>query len=76
ITHIEEHSCSARVCKDLIEYHIDADKCRKCSACARVCPVFAIEGVAGKTPFVIDLEKCIKCGTCVTACRFDAIYKA
>ncbi len=75
IAHIEERRCPAGVCKDLIEYHIDPDKCRKCSACARVCPVFAIDGQAGKTVFTIDTDKCIKCGTCVGACRFDAIYK-
>jgi NADH-quinone oxidoreductase subunit F/NADP-reducing hydrogenase subunit HndC len=75
IAHIDEQTCPAGVCKDLIDYIVDPDKCRKCSACARVCPVFAIEGKAGKTVFSIDTEKCIKCGTCVSACRFDAIYK-
>ena len=75
IAHIDDHRCPAGICRDLIEYRIVADKCRKCSACARACPVFAIEGTVGKTPFVIDTEKCIKCGTCVTACRFDAVVK-
>ncbi len=75
LAHIDEHSCPAGICRDLIEYRIIADKCRMCSACARVCPVFAIDGQAGKTVFTIDTEKCIKCGSCLSACRFDAIVK-
>ena len=73
--HVEEKKCEAGVCKDLISYHIDPNKCRKCSLCARNCPVGAISGIVGKEPFVIDQKKCIKCGSCIEACHFNAIYK-
>lgn len=71
--HIVDKRCPAKVCKDLVTYSIDPDKCRKCSACSRVCPVEAIHGQPGKTVFVIDQAACIKCGTCVGTCTFDAI---
>lgn len=75
VRHIVDKKCDAGVCKDLISYHIDPDKCRKCSLCARNCPVNAISGVVGKEVFKIDQKKCIKCGTCVAGCHFGAIYK-
>lgn len=75
IAHIVDKQCPASVCKTLISYKIDADKCKKCSLCARVCPTDAIRGVVGKEPFVIDEEKCIKCGTCIATCKFNAISK-
>ena len=73
--HILEKRCPAGVCKDLLTYSIDPDKCRKCSLCARGCPVNAISGVAGKEVFKIDPEKCIKCGSCMNACRFGAVVR-
>jgi len=75
IAHIKDKRCPAGVCKALLTYKIDADKCRKCSLCSRNCPVGAITGVAGKEPFKIDPEKCIKCGTCLTTCRFGAVER-
>ena len=75
IRHIVDKKCDAGVCKKLISYHIDPNKCRKCSLCARNCPVGAITGVVGKEAFVIDEKKCIKCGTCMAGCHFNAIYK-
>ena len=75
LRHVIDKKCDAGVCKKLISFHIDANKCKKCSLCARNCPVNAISGVVGKEPFVIDLNKCIKCGTCISACKFNAIYK-
>lgn len=75
LRHIVDKKCDAGVCKDLIHYEIDADKCKKCSLCARQCPVDAIHGVVGKEPFVIDPAKCIKCGSCFAACKFGAIHK-
>jgi NADP-reducing hydrogenase subunit HndC len=74
VAHIVDKKCPAHVCKDLMQYKIDADKCRGCTACARKCPVNAIEGSV-KNPHVIDASKCIKCGACVATCKFDAIYK-
>jgi len=75
IAHIVDKKCPAQVCKNLISYHIDPDKCRMCSACSRVCPVEVIHGVPGKTPFVIDQSKCLKCGMCYSACKFGAISR-
>ncbi len=75
IAHIVDKRCPAGVCKKLLTYSIDPDKCRKCSMCARNCPVDAITGVPGKEPYVIDTEKCIKCGTCISSCRFGAIER-
>ena len=75
VAHIVEKRCPAGVCKKLLTYSIDPDKCKKCSLCARNCPVDAITGVPGKEPYKIDTEKCIKCGTCIGSCRFGAIER-
>ena len=72
--HILEKRCPAGVCKDLVNFYIDPDKCKGCTKCARNCPVNAITGDK-KQPHVIDNAKCIKCGTCLENCSFGAIYK-
>ena len=74
IAHVKDKTCPAGVCKRLLSYTIIADKCKGCSACARVCPTGAISGEI-KKPFVIDREKCIKCGACMEKCKFGAIEK-
>ena len=71
--HVIDKKCPAHVCKGLSHYIIDPEKCKKCSLCARNCPVNCITGVPGKEPYVIDQNKCIKCGTCLANCRFGAI---
>lgn len=73
--HVVDHVCPAHVCKAMLTYVIDPDKCKKCSLCARNCPVNAISGEVGKTVFSIDKTKCIKCGLCLSNCRFNAVYK-
>ena len=75
IAHIVDKQCPAKICKNLMRYEIEADKCKKCSLCARQCPVNAISGVVGKEPYVIDQDKCIKCGMCLSSCKFGAIVK-
>ena len=75
IAHIIDKKCPAGVCKALLSYEIDEDKCRKCGLCARQCPANAIDGELGKVPYRIDQNKCIKCGNCMTACHFDVIVR-
>ncbi len=75
IAHIVEKRCPAHVCKNLMVYSIDPEKCKKCSLCSKKCPVDAIHGVLGKEPYVIDTKKCIKCGMCMASCKFGAVEK-
>ena len=74
--HIKERRCPAKVCKDLISFYIEPDKCQACMICLRNCPVGAISGDKGLI-HVIDQGKCTKCGTCLDLCptRFDAVTK-
>ncbi|TET78545.1 MAG: 4Fe-4S dicluster domain-containing protein [Candidatus Cloacimonadota bacterium] len=72
--HIREKKCPAGVCKELIEYGIDQEKCNGCTLCARKCPTDAISGEQ-KQVHTIDTSKCIKCGICYEVCRFDAVYR-
>ena len=74
IAHVVEKRCPAGVCRNLIHFEIDPNKCKGCTLCARNCPVNAISG-AVKGPHTIDQDKCIHCGLCMSNCRFDAISK-
>lgn len=81
LAHIIDKKCPAHVCKNLMEYHIDPDKCIGCGMCAKGCPASCIE----KTDYVapghkrpslhIDTSKCVKCGACISTCKFSAIEK-
>ena len=72
--HIYDKHCPAGVCKKLLNYVIDPEKCRGCTLCARVCPTGSISGKV-KEPHLIDPKKCIKCGACMEKCKFGAISK-
>lgn len=74
IAHIVDKKCPAGVCKDLLHYKIDPDKCKGCTLCARTCPADAIIGSVREV-HMINPEKCVKCGACMEKCRFGAIYK-
>ena len=74
--HIEQKRCPAGVCKPLISYYIESEKCQACMICLRNCPVNAITG-SKNLVHVIDQDKCTKCGTCLEVCppRFGAVVK-
>ncbi len=83
IAHIVDKKCPAHVCKNLMSYVIDKDKCIGCGMCARGCPADAIKKiepdyipVGHKLPsMVINPNKCVKCGACMATCRIKAISK-
>ena len=72
LAHILEKRCPAGVCKALITYEIDGEKCTGCMACARNCPQVCITGEK-KKPHLIDATQCIRCGVCLESCKFDAV---
>ena len=73
--HVNSALCPAGQCDAFKKYAIVADKCKRCSLCARKCPVGAISG-SKDTPYAIDPAKCIKCDACVAACKFKAVSVA
>ncbi|MBN2538383.1 4Fe-4S binding protein, partial [candidate division WOR-3 bacterium] len=72
VAHIRDKRCPALVCKALIRFEIDPDKCTGCTLCARSCPAGAITG-ARRKPHAVDQDKCIKCGVCRDVCKFGAV---
>ncbi|MEK7995177.1 MAG: NADH-quinone oxidoreductase subunit NuoF [Planctomycetota bacterium] len=74
-SHIKDKTCPAGVCKALITFSIDPEKCKGCRLCAKNCPQEAITGQA-KEVHTIDQGKCIKCGVCADVCKFEAVLVA
>jgi NADH:ubiquinone oxidoreductase subunit F (NADH-binding)/(2Fe-2S) ferredoxin/NAD-dependent dihydropyrimidine dehydrogenase PreA subunit len=70
--HIREKRCPAKICKVLINYTIDPQKCNGCGRCQKLCPAGAVEGEAGSS-MAINVQQCQRCGICREACRFGAV---
>jgi NADH-quinone oxidoreductase subunit F len=73
LAHVQDRKCPAGVCRALIVYAVDPDKCTGCGLCLRACPTGAIRGEK-KEPHSIDPETCTRCGICRSECQLDAIY--
>ena len=70
--HISHKKCPAKVCRPLLTYKVDEEKCTGCLVCQKNCPVKAITGER-KQPHHIDQELCTKCGVCFSKCKFQSI---
>ena len=81
IAHVVDKKCPAGVCKNLLSFTIDQDKCIGCGKCAKNCPVDTIVKTDYVAPghklasYKIEQAKCIKCGACMSGCKFGAISK-
>ena len=83
IAHIVDKKCPAHVCKNLMSYVIDKDKCIGCGMCAKGCPANAISRIEPEYiapnhklgSMYIDANKCVKCGACIATCKVNAISK-
>ncbi len=70
--HLDDHRCPAHVCRALIHYRVDVDRCKDCKLCVKKCPVKAISQGEGAFQ-VIDDATCVRCGRCREVCPFDAV---
>jgi NADH-quinone oxidoreductase subunit F len=74
IAHIEQKRCPAGVCRELIKYSIDPEKCVGCLRCLRGCPTGAISGEK-REPHTLNQGLCIRCGACYDVCKFNAVIR-
>ncbi|OQY01738.1 MAG: NADH-quinone oxidoreductase subunit F [Desulfobacteraceae bacterium 4572_123] len=75
--HINEKRCPGMMCRPLMTYYIDLDKCaRGCDACVGCCPTEAVFTTSTRKKG-IDQDLCVKCGECMVACppQYDAVRK-
>jgi NADH-quinone oxidoreductase subunit F len=70
--HINDKRCPSNCCKELLLWQVIPEKCVKCGACFKACPVDAIKWEKGEVAELIK-EKCTQCKSCYDACRFMAI---
>jgi len=75
LAHVVDKRCPSHVCKNLLTFEIDVEKCIGCGMCMRGCPADSAISGAVKQPHVIDKTKCVKCGACFERCKFGAISK-
>ncbi len=75
VAHVVDKKCPAGVCKSLLNFVIDKEKCIGCGLCAKNCPADAISRTDYIAPghklasFEINTEKCVKCGACLDSCK-------
>jgi len=74
LAHIDEKKCPAGVCRELIQFSIDPDKCEGCLRCLRECPTRAVSGEK-RQAHTINQEMCIRCGACYDVCKFNAVIR-
>jgi NADH-quinone oxidoreductase subunit F len=75
--HIKQKRCPGKVCRPLIAFYIDLEKCaRGCDACVGCCPVEAVFTTSTRKKG-IDQSLCVKCGECMVACppEYDAVRR-
>lgn len=81
LAHVVDKRCPAHVCKNLMQYEIQKEKCFGCGVCIKACPAHAISKTTYVAPgkrlpaYAVDPEKCIRCGRCIASCKFKAIVK-